>query len=642
MNRQGRIVFGGLTILGALWGVSAPAAEADSAARRVVKDGVAVEFSLSPAGDPDKRLDAATVNADVMVRLAITDAATGAPLSGLNPAAWLDARKAGAGNPPCGEKIRGFLQASLAYRPDIDLNAWYLLVLNRLASITVIDPLLQFGRMKVVTMIVLDGAGQDWALGRGERQLYVSVPSREHVAVIDTATWKTTHRLAGGPHLSRVAVQPDGRYVWVGNDRAGPDWPSGVVVIDAAANAVKARVATGSGHHEIAFSDDDRFAYVSNGGDGTVSVVDIAALAKVGDVAVGGEPAAMAYSRLAKAFYVADAAQGVVSVIDGASQRVLARIRLHPGVRALRVSDDGRWLFAANPARDEVHVIDAAANRVAHALTIEGGPDYIALTPTFAYVRTARSGTMTQIALAGLDREGQLATRQIPAGQAAPDRAQTPGTSTVIAPIPSGNGVLIANPADKQVYYYMEGMNAPMGSFNNASREMNGALAVSRAVRETAPGEYTALTRVPAAAEYDLAVLLDSPRLSHCFTLAAKADPRLAASGPQRYRLEYAEAERTHAVGEKAPVRFTVTDAATGRPVSDAADIEVTVLFAGDGSQRHLSAKVLGEGGYEVTVPLAAEGVYYLFVKSTSLRVRSNDLPGTSLRAIDPKAGGKG
>ena len=44
----------------------------------------------------------------------------------------------------------------------------------------------------------------------------------------------------------------------------------------------------------------------------------------------------------------------------------------------------------------------------------------------------------------------------------------------------------MANPADQAIYYYMEGMLAPMGSFNNYRREPKAVLIVDRSLRERA------------------------------------------------------------------------------------------------------------------------------------------------------------
>ena len=55
---------------------------------------------------------------------------------------------------------------------------------------------------------------------------------------------------------------------------------------------VAAAVPTGAGAHEVAFSDDNRFAYVSNRADGTLSVIDIRGLAKLKDVKTGAPASA--------------------------------------------------------------------------------------------------------------------------------------------------------------------------------------------------------------------------------------------------------------------------------------------------------------------------------------------------------------
>src|SRR6185295_14050482 len=118
-----------------------------------------------------------------------------------------------------------------------------------------------------------------------------------------------------GENPARVALQPDGRYLWVGND-AEPGKESGVTIIDTETLQPVATIATGKGHHEIAFSDDDRYAFVTNRDDGNVSVIDIQAKARIKDVATGGVPISLDYSSQSGALYVADARQSVVSVID--------------------------------------------------------------------------------------------------------------------------------------------------------------------------------------------------------------------------------------------------------------------------------------------------------------------------------------
>ena len=81
----------------------------------------------------------------------------------------------------------------------------------------------------------------------------------------------------------------------MGNAAPGAE-TGGVTVIDAARFEKVASIPTGRGHHEIAFSDGDRHAFVSNRDGGTVSVIDVAKLEKVKDIPTGPLPIAMAFS----------------------------------------------------------------------------------------------------------------------------------------------------------------------------------------------------------------------------------------------------------------------------------------------------------------------------------------------------------
>ncbi len=101
------------------------------------------------------------------------------------------------------------MQGSLRSRPDVDLNAYYLLALNEEANISVIDPLLGFGGSKLLTMVLLKSPGEDWALTSNRSKLFVSMPLVNQVAVVDTTTWKviTDVRTGCQANASRFATR---------------------------------------------------------------------------------------------------------------------------------------------------------------------------------------------------------------------------------------------------------------------------------------------------------------------------------------------------------------------------------------------------------------------------------------------------
>src|SRR6185369_15793040 len=306
---------------------------------------------------------------------------------------------------------------------------------------------------------------------------------------------------------------------------------------------VVGQVATGNGHHEIEFSSDNRFAFVTNEQDGTLSVVDIQKLAKVKDVKTGASVTSVAFSTIANALYVVNEADGTIEVVDTRSQQIAARIRVKPGIRNVRFAPGGRWGFVPNVRENVVYVFDASANRLAHTITIDDGPDQVAFTDTFAYVRATGSTEVSMIRLSTLTGQPDIA--KFPGGQTSPAEASDEASiADAIVPAPEGNSILLANPADRVIYYYSEGMAAPMGSFQNYRRNPRAVMVVDRSLRETTAGVYTTTTRMPKSGVYDVAFLLDSPRLTHCFSAEAKVNPEVPREKQTAVRLEFLNKEK--------------------------------------------------------------------------------------------------
>ena len=120
-------------------------------------------------------------------------------------------------------------------------------------------------------------------------------------------------------------------------------------------------------------------------------------------------------------------------------------------------------------------------------------------------------------------------------GDKAPEEAPELNLGDMIIEAPGEAAVLVVSPADATVYYYMEGMNAPTGNFRNYGHRPRAVAIADRTLREEEPGVYSAKVKIPAAGTYDVAFLLDTPRMLHCFNVVAKADPEL-----ERLRMAYA------------------------------------------------------------------------------------------------------
>lgn len=602
----------------------AAAAPQTPATQTLDADGVKVEFAVTPASGSDL-----VEGGDAQVQFRISDKLANTPLTGLHPAAWIDMKKeAGAS---CEKKIESFLQASLSARADIDLNAYFVLALNRDATITVVDPIFGYGGSKLLAYLELKTRGDDWRLLKNQSRLFVSMPDSGEVAVISTATWKQIDSVAVGHGAGRLALQADEKYLWVARD-------GGVTAVDARSLEVVARIETGAGRHDIALSADDRYAFVTNQRSGTVSVIGVGELAKVKTLHTGPHPIALAFSSLSKSVYVADGKDGGIAVVDENRLELVSRMKGRGPLSTVRFAPGDRWGFVVAPKAGVAQVFDSAANRIVHTATVGTGPDQVAFTSSYAFVRQTGAETVSLIDLGQLGRPGSLSVAEFPGGQAAPGPGDRSMEADAIVPSPEGASVLVANPRDRAIYFYQEGMAAPMGSFQNYGHEPRGVMVVDRSLRETAPGVYSAPVRLSAAGEYDAALLVSTPRLTHCFPLTIKANPAIPRH-TEPLALTPMLPDRRVPAGKSFPLRFKLTDPATKLPRADLKDVRVLAVAPGVWQRRDF-ARSVGGGVYEIDLELPRSGVYYVFYEVPSLHVPFPRLPGMVLYAEDDKPAG--
>jgi YVTN family beta-propeller protein len=612
-----------------------PATATASGSQKIVTQGLEVEFNIRPIGATPAAL---MEEQDALVTVTVTDSATRSPLGGIRPSVWMTKRGDAPATPEqCREKIKSFLSGSMRARPDVDLNSYYVLALNSEPNISVIDPLSGFGGTKLITLVMLKSPGEDWVLSADQERLFVTMPDSNQVAVVDTNTWKVVADVDTGARPVRLALQPDEKYLWVGTD-GGAD--GGVTVIDAATFKPVARIPTGAGHHELALSGDSRTAFVANRDAGTLSVIDVLKLAKTADVKAGRGADAVAVSPLSKFVYVADRASGRVAVIDPAKASVTAHIAAAPGITGVRFAPGGRYGFVPNPAAGVVHIFDASTNSPLHTLQVAKdkevagrGPDQVSFTKEFAYVRSAGSLDVTMVRLSTVGKEMDVVT--FPAGQAAPADAKTTTAASAdsIAPAPEGNSMLVANVADKQIYYYTEGMAAPMGNFQNYKREPRAVLVADRSLREVKTGTYETVTRLPKVGAYDVAFLLDSPRVTHCFDARAAENPSVERERVASLGVEYLDQDKPLRAGEDYKLRLRLADKATGKPVDGLTDVQILTFLSPGIWQKRALARGVGGGVYELNINVPEAGLYLVFVESRKAGVSFRQLPYQMLRA---------
>ena len=643
------------TLAGGAFGADTPNPGKGRQVETLSRDGLDIEFSVQayhgsapgtartksgvPVGRDLPPLKAGDL-AEFMFRINSADSGQG--VASLSPGAWVDLAKPwngeeGALELDCKDRVSMYLRKLVGIRPMLDLNSYYVMVMNDDTTISVIDPAIGItGITKLYAQIVLKEPGGDWAKNLDENRVFVSVPLEDQIAVIDANNFTITQYIDAGDNPLRIVLQPDQKYLWVGNDSWRPE-ASGVTVIDADSLAQAAFIPTGAGHHEIVFSADSRYAFVSNRDAGTVSVIDVQTLAKIRDLDTGTTPISLAYSALAQAVYVADGQEGIIRVIDEQTQQISGQIEAKPGLGPTRISQDGRWGFSVNPSENTVYIFDTATNALVHELPVEGKPYQVSLTRAFAYIRALDSERVSMINLVELAKGGIPPVVTFAAGQKAPSKASKLSIADSIVEAVGEAAVMVASPGDQTVYYYMEGMNAPMGNFRNYGHRPAAVMITNRSLRETEAGVYSTRIRVPEAGTYDVAFLLNSPQILHCFQFTAEPNPqKVSDAGP--LKVEYLIEDRRVSAGELLNIRFRLLEPASGQPQAGLEDVRMVYYRAPGYDRTELVAQDMGEGVYSVDLTLPSAGAYYLYPGVPTMKVGYGDLDFLTLMAADQTA----
>lgn len=552
----------------------------------------------------------------------------------------------------CEDRVKLYTSGTMDARPEIDLHAYFIITLNQDATISVIDPVGGVtGISQLYTMIFLKASGADWVMSHDGKLLFVTMPTVDQVAVIDTDTFQVIANIAAGPTPMQLALQPGGHYLWVANDPSDGS-AGGVTIIDTAQLKAMATLTTGVGPHAIAFSGVAEAphqhgalsspasapvtGFVTNQAAGTVSLIDAQSHTMQDALQVDGQPTSLAYSSLRQAIYVASAEHGMIYMLDAASHAVVDQIAATPGLQMLRFAPGGQWGFAVSPTANQVDIFDATTNRIVQRVKVAGAPDQIAFTAAYAYIHTTQKAEMAQIDLAQIGLPAPLSPMQIISGQFALEQAAAlPAVAAAIVPI-HGNHVLIAHPTDRTIYSYMEGMMAPMGSYQNYSRVPRAVNIIDRSLQETAPGVYQATIKAPKPGHYQVAFLLDAPRIIHCFTFTTAVAPAMAAVASdaehaQPLALHFLDPVREAQAGVPFTVRFVLTDPQSKQPVTALSDITLlATLVSGQQSERY-PVQALGQDGYAAEVILRQPGYYNLYIAIPSQHIRFEELPALTL-----------
>ncbi len=587
-------------------------AASQAGAQKQEQGGVAIEFEFEPQNNDGVPKDRPVTSLPGVARFRFTDATSGRPYAGIRPASWIQARRSQqvSNELSCEDKARQFAGGSLAAKPDIDLNSYRLVTLNQDDTVAFINPFVSLQNSKLESIVPLPSRGYDWIAAPESHHLFVSLRDADMVVVLDTVTRKIVKeiRLPGGSRPTRMALDPDGRHIWVGLDGRNE-----AALLHAADMTESARLPVGHGLHTLEMAADQAWAFVSNTEDSTVTIIDRVRQKRLTDVTVSRTPVAMGWSAAAQRLAVVGANGGQLELIDPTSSRVTTRIPLASGVIQLGLFDQGRYALAVNQMQSRVTLIDLAAAKVLAGIDVAAKPDQIIFSRDYAYVRGQGTANMSVINLEEA-RRGRLQTVSVPMGQSAPETAaDSINVASVMARLPEGNGIVMANAPDRMLYHYAAGMMAPVGNFSNYQRMARGLLILDSSLSEEKPGMFTAPATFRNSGVFDVIVKSQNPAVTVCFPLTISGvspDTHRESAASVVARLETVTGP---AEGRTRSVMFRLVDG-QDRPKTGVKDAMLLAVQQHGHWQQRVRPVDQGSGRYEARLVFPESGEFDLLL----------------------------
>jgi DNA-binding beta-propeller fold protein YncE len=211
----------------------------------------------------------------------------------------------------------------------------------------------------------------------------------------DAHTMALHHALAvpqcgGVDHMDFTA---DGRYALVSCEFAGR-----AIVVDLAREQVVKTIelAIGAMPQDVKLSPDGRTFYIADMVENGVWLVDAATMRRVGFVPTGVGAHGLYPSRDGRYLYVSNRGEGSISVISFQTHAQVAKWRLPGGGSPDMggVSADGRILWLSGRYNEEVYAISTRTGRLLHRIRVGAGPHGICVWPQPGRYSIGHTGIM--------------------------------------------------------------------------------------------------------------------------------------------------------------------------------------------------------------------------------------------------------
>lgn len=220
--------------------------------------------------------------------------------------------------------------------------------------------------------------------------VWVANEGGDSLTVLDAVRNTVATTLTGIKHPHNVQVSRDAAIVY-----AVSNSDNIVVAIDPATYRVAAVAATGPSPAHVIDAPNGK-VYVTNMGDGTVSVYQGPGLQQVGRIQLGDMPHGLRPAAGGSIIVVANTMAGALDLIDPTTDQSTGSVPVGAGQAQVAVTADGHYAYVGITDPPGVVKVDLAARKVVGTATVSASPVQLYLTADEATVLSADQGTSAQ------------------------------------------------------------------------------------------------------------------------------------------------------------------------------------------------------------------------------------------------------
>jgi len=420
------------------------------------------------------------------------------------------------------------------------------------------------------------------------------------VAVINTLKHEVIKYIDVGAMPGRMFLQPESRLLWISNEGDGS-----VSIIDTESNVLLKTMKTGKGYHQVAFSSEN--AYVTNSENDTVTIIKLSEIKKEKDIAVHKGPYGIDFSKISNQIFVVNVMQGTVTVIDAKTNTIKGYLPLTRGIETIKISPDGRKGVILNQHDNISYVIDAVNNSLIKNVKTGEAPTAVDFMEEYAIVRNTYSPDVTYISMndPGLSNNAVVGSE--------PTLTWMPHS---LISTSYGDETLVTSPREGRIWFMHKMEGEPMAMSSVPVEYGADAVAiVENKLHETSPGTYEQYIVLDREGPY--IIELQSRKINSSFIIQVVPDLTIG------FRTTLLN--NTFVKGNPSTLRYQILNRKTGQYEEELTDLIFVVVKPGSSTgtwTKRFASRYVGNGTYEGNVIFPDEGEYMITLNSNVLRSR--------------------